>query len=243
MSGLSLAGLFLWARDVSRARAFYAQWKGWVEAEGGFRLPDGILWRVCSGRGNCSTRGPHGVVPALAVEDVAQAKAWLQAQGRPLVFEEVVPGLARLTFIDPEGNPVDVVQEVDVAGWQRGQRIPAASDSSEPPRVLGLFELSLYTHDVPRAQRVYQEGLGLTLGLAYFAHIHLLFDNVPLVLRPTWHRCPTQEPHTPALLLLGEALPTCRVEGLTWKPLNLCYTPCSGCHDGEYTWVCRMGEV
>ncbi len=203
MSGLWVHALALHVDDLAQARAFWHEHMGLAAADDMLRLPDGLTLLLCAGRAACTTRGPHGIVPALEVEDIAAARAYLRHLGRPVVFEEVVPGLARITFLDPAGNPIDLVQSLDVATWQRGARIPQASPRA--PRVLGIFELSLYALDAPARVRFYRDTLGLATGLAYFAHVHLLFENVPLVVRPTWHRCTTSLPHTPALLVAPTA--------------------------------------
>ncbi len=200
MSALWVHALVLYVNDEARARAFWGHEMGLPQVAPGVRLPDHLTLAFCAGRGRCTARGPHGLVPALEVDDIARARAYVRARGRPIVFEEVVPGLARFTFLDPEGNAVDMVQTLEVTKWQRGDRIPDVP-ADHPPRVLGLFEVSLYALDVARAVRFYREQVGLPTGLAYFAHIHLLFQNLPLVIRPTWHRCESRDPHTPALVI------------------------------------------
>lgn len=241
MSGSRVEALRLWVEDLDRATGFYTTMLG-IEPEGkGVRLPDGMLWELCAGRKSCAARGPHGIVPALHVEDIAEAKAWVRRQGYPLLFEEVVPGLARITTMDTEGNPIDLVQELDASEWHRGMRIPEGK-GAHPPRVYGLFELSLYARDTGRALHFFRDILGLEPGLAYFAHVHLLFENVPLVIRPTWRQCDVTEQHTPALVLDG-GIPTagweaCVQEGYTrGEHIRVCGQVCRGCFDGEHTWV------
>ncbi len=236
---MHLKTLLLWTNDVRQASAFYRRALG-IRAEGSFLLmPDGFRWQLCAPRPECRARGPHGIVPALEVEDIVQAKAWLRKLKRPIVFEEVVPGLARFIFLDPDGNPVELVQALDVGTWERGAHIPdPASEPSAPPPVVGMFEVSLYARDVPAAVRFYREVLGLETGLTYFAHIHLLFDNLPLVIRPTWRQCDQSLPHTPALIVT----PSSGAKGSPpWQKHTLCARVWPSLFDGEHTWVLRAG--
>ncbi len=232
-----LNALVMWSVNVQDTLAFYAQWEGVQIHDARVFFPDGHEWRVCPGRVPCKARGPYGIVPALAVGDIVQAKAWVRRVGRPIVFEEVVPGLARLTFLAPDGQPVDLVQELDTRGWQRGARIPEVQHVSGPPRVEGLFELSLYANETSRVLRVYREVLGLEVGLAYFAHTHLLLEPTVLVVRPTWRACREALPHTPALLLQAPvSLPErCRAEGLEYPHPLPCAIADVWCWDGEHT--------
>ncbi len=241
MTAAGLDALLLWADDPAAPAAFYAQMEG-IRREGTtLRLPDGHVWQLCPGRKECPTRGPHGIVPALAVRDIVEAKGWIRHMGRPIVFEEVVPGLARFTFLDPTGQPVDMVQELDASTWTRGARIPEPEAPPRPPRVTGLFELSLYAVDTTRALHLYRDTLGLEVGLAYFAHIHLILDTIPLVIRPTWHRCRGELPHTPALRLrVPPDLPgKCRAAGLAWTAPLPDACPGSWYWDGETT-LCAL---
>ncbi len=233
MSGLWVDAVVLWVQDTERAAAFYRDGLGLAAQGSAFRLPDGLRLILCPGRVACSVRGPHGLVPALEVNDIVAARAHLRRLGRPVVFEEVVPGLARVTFIDPDGNAIDLVQPLEVEKWQRGARIPEGDAERHPPQVRGLFELSVYARDTARMLRFYRDILGLDTGLAYFAHIHLLFENVPLVIRPTWYNCNEQSRHTPALLVRKHA------NGMEHPPnlLSICEDPLSGQFDGEHTWV------
>ncbi len=238
-----LDAVLLWVRDQEQAAAFYAQAMGLPAREGRITLPDGHVLYLCSGRVPCHARGPHGIVPVLEVADIAHARAWVQHLGRPIVFEEVVPGLARFIFLDPDGNPIDLAQVLDTQTWERGARIPVwKTPPTSPPQVLGLFELSLYARDAGAALRFYRDVLGLETGLAYFAHVHLLFENAALVIRPTWHRCDQREPHTPALVLAGEATTTqqdtCRAVGREVTRRPVCGQSLCVCEDGEHTWVC-----
>lgn len=233
MSHLLVQAVILWVEESKAAATFYTKALGLPVENNRVRLPDGVILILCPGRVSCNTRGPHGLVPALEVDDIAAAKAHLRGLQRPIVFEEVVPGLARLTFLDPDGNALDLVQPLDVEAWERGARIPEKDAGSGPPRVRGLFELSLYARDVPAMIHFYRDQLALETGLAYFAHIHLLFDNVPLVIRPTWHRCNVQTRHTPALL----ARPTDGHASQAGASPALCPEDHPGQFDGEHTWV------
>ena len=234
MSSWHLNALYLFVGDVQQAAAFYREVLA-AQVQGDDLLwPDGFRWHLCSPRPICRARGPHGVVPVLEVDDLVQAKAWIRSHARPIVFEEVVPGLARLIFLDPDGNPVELVQSLAVDEWQRGARLPEFEGTPIPPRVVGMFEVSVYARDVPASVRFYRDVLGLETGLAYFAHIHLLFDNLPLVIRPTWRQCDQPAPHTPALSLTpgGEDTPQLR-----WEHTTVCGRSFEGVFDGEHTWV------
>ncbi len=234
MSGPRVAGVLLWVKEGDRAAEFYGQALGITPDDARLPLPDGTFLLLCPGRVPCNARGPHGLVPALEVDDIAAAKARLQRLGRPIPFEEVVPGLARLTFLDPDYNPIDFVQPLDAARWERGARI-SSRDEETDFQVKGLFELSVYARDVATVRRFYQERLGLETGLAYFAHIHLLFENVPLVIRPTWHTCNTRERHTPAILVFSN-------DGAKHIAANVvsCFPPQDAVFDGEHTWIWQV---
>ncbi len=228
---MRVTGLILWAQEVPSVLTWYEQILGLPVKNGAIILPDGIRFLWQENRPSCPTRGPHGVVPALEVDDIAQAKAWLRAVERPIVFEEIIPGLARLTFLDPAGIPIDLVQVLEVQRWQRGQQIPLGT-AQHPPVISGLFEISVYVENIRNALAFYRDVLHLETGLTYFAHYHLLFTNVPLVLRPTWHRCPQQAPHTPALLIQG--VYHCPAEYRLSPP----FAPTQlACWDGEHTWI------
>ena len=240
-ASLRLERLLIWVQDVQRARRFYHESLGMQQEKSGLRLADGTRIELCSGRVPCTARGPHGIVPAFLVEDVAQAKAWLRAQGRPILFEEVVPGLARVTSMDPAGNAFDLVQELDASRWQRGMRIPDVSGIA-PPTVLALFELSVYVRDTANTLHFFRDTLGLEVGLAYFGHVHLLLGDVSLVIRPTWRQCEVTREHTSALVLSG-GLPEriwamCQAQGKHMEFEGaVCGRLCRGCLDGEHTWV------
>ncbi len=237
----TLTGLQLWVEDTGRARDFYGRHLGMKWQEGHLVLADGTYWHLCPGRIPCQTHGPHGLVPALEVEDISQAKAWFRQQGHPLLFQEVVPGLARLTLSDPEGNAFDLVQSLDASTWTRGANIPEPAHVSTPPRVLGLFELSLYARETDRALSFYRDVLGLDVGLAYFAHVHLLLGEIPLVIRPTWRRCSLRKFHTPGLIVRLEADNSleerCRTHSYEVSLVELCGETYQACFDKEHTWL------
>lgn len=230
---MKLRGLVLWVAGRDEACRFYENALGLSCSEGGIRLEDGIVLSFAEPRPPCKARGPHGVVPALEVADIAVAKGWLQQLGRPIVFEEVVPGLARLTFLDPDGNPVDLVMPFETQEWERGRSISAV-EASAPPHVRGLFEVSVYVRDLRAAVAFYRDTLGLETGLTYFAHLHLLFENAALVLRPTWVNCGQEQPHTPALVVEGPV--TCEAPNAPFGPPSRVAVR-HACWDGEHTWV------
>ncbi len=236
---MHLTSLLWWVNDTEQISAFYQEALGIGSDEGALLLPDGFRWHLCTPRPPCRARGPHGIVPVLEVKDIAQAKAWIKRLKRPVVFEEIVPGLARFIFLDSDGHPVELVQPLNVETWERGARIPEPpSPPSAPPHVVGMFEVSLYTRDVSASVRFYRDVLGLETGVAYFAHIHLLFDNLPLVIRPTWRRCDQSRPHTPALVV---ACSPDEGRGLPWEDRSLCGQGWPALFDGEHTWVLCAG--
>jgi catechol 2,3-dioxygenase-like lactoylglutathione lyase family enzyme len=51
--------------------------------------------------------------PALEVEDYRAAKATLQARGCTFVFENKVPHAIFGTTLDPDGNPVQIIQRLE----------------------------------------------------------------------------------------------------------------------------------
>lgn len=236
---LGLSGLVLWVRDAAAARAFYVQTLG-LSGEGDqVRVPGGVTFFLQEGRGTCHARGPHGVVPALHVPDLAAAKGWLERVGCPIVFEEVVPGLARLTCLDPDGNAVDLAELRAPRTWRRGERVLARPDVSQPPSPQGLLEISLYAPDTGAALTFCRQVLALETGVAYFAHVHLLLGDLPLVIRPTWQRCTRPEAHTPGLVLdVRDAqvlVERCQAHGHRVTPDRLVGRPVWTCHGPAHT--------
>jgi len=236
-----LAGLVMRVRSVDAAGAFYSTTLG-LQGEGErLRLGDGLFLDLVEGRPPCSAREPHGAVPAFLVSNLSQAKGWLQHTGCPIVFEEVVPGLARLAFLDPDDNAIELVEERDPEQWVRGAAITASAGEASPAVVEGVLEVSIFANDTAGVLSFYRDVLSLPVGAAYFAHVHLMTDNVPLVLRPTWCRCGQAQPHTPGLVLEGVDLGTlaerCRQLRHRTRTEVLGGQQVFACRDPEHTWL------
>lgn len=161
--------------------------------------PEGkpIAWRLLPGAQPCSTRGPHGLLPSFRVEDFGQARGYLLAHKIPIVFEEILPGLKLLVFLDPDGTPVQLAQPTDPHIWdvaeRRLLRMHRRVDATtpEPLRLGPLDEITMYTPNITDSVRFYRDLIGLPVGLSFFGHIHLVMANVPLVLRGNNRRCKT----------------------------------------------------
>ncbi len=180
--------------------------------------PEGapIAWRLFPGAQPCGTRGPHGLLPSFRVDDFGQARGYLLARKVPIVFEEILPGLKLLVFLDPDGTPIQLAQPTDPTSWDIGERrllrMRRRVDATPPgPLRLGaLDEISLYTPNITASVAFYRDLIGLPVGLSFFGHIHLVMANAPLVLRGNNWRCKTPGAlHATELVLAvpdGEAL-------------------------------------
>jgi catechol 2,3-dioxygenase-like lactoylglutathione lyase family enzyme len=191
-----LHAIVTYVRDVAVTSAFLKNHLGLeslVDQSDTYLLGD-ITWRLLPGAEPCGTHGPHGVLPAFFVEDFGAARGYLNEWHVPIVFEEMVPGLNLLIFLDPDGNPIELMQETDAREWDIRKRkaLRTRQRRDEPsagPLKLGdLGELTIYTHEITASGRFYQDVVGLPVGLSFFGHIHLVADNLPVVLRATnWH--------------------------------------------------------
>ncbi len=194
---LRLAALETYVRSLTSAQAFWAEHfclESDVHRPGVYEV-GGVDWRFLSGAAPCGTRGPHGALPVFAVSDFGQARAYLLAHAIPIVFEEILPGMSLLICLDPDETPVELAHETAVGDWDIADRrllrtrqrhdVPAGG----PPTLGPLAELTLYTHDITASVRFYRDVLGLPVGLSYFGHVHLVLENLPLVLRGTNWRC------------------------------------------------------
>lgn len=165
-----------------------------VDQPGTYLLGD-ITWRLLPGAEPCGTHGPHGVLPAFFVEDFGAAHGYLNEWHVPIVFEEMLPGLNLLIFLDPDGNPIELMQESDAREWdirnRKALRTKQRRDEAHagPLALGGLGELTIYTHDVTASGWFYRNVVGLPVGLSFFGHIHLVADNLPVVLRSTNWKC------------------------------------------------------
>ena len=196
-----LAALETYVRSVERTRDFWAAHFGLrPDAEGVYRLGD-VIWRLRPAADPCGTKGPHAALPAFEIEDFGAARGYLQARGIPIVFEEMLPGLNLLIFLDPDGSPFELVQITDPRSWDIGQRRELRTRRRKdraakgPLRLGRLAELTMYVTDITAGVRFYRDVVGLPVGVSFFGHVHLVLDNVPLVLRPTNIHC--RSPHQP----------------------------------------------
>ncbi len=205
MDAPRLVGLKTYVADVGRTRDFWSQHFDLTPFEQDvalrYRLGE-LVWEQWPGGRFCGTRGPHGVLPVFGIEDFSQARGYLQAHHIPIVFEELIPGLNLLIFLDPDSNPFELAQETDPGEWdiaaRRALRMKQRRDPpQEQPIILqGITELTIYTHDITASVHFYKDVVGLPVGLAYFAHVHLAAENVAVVLRTTRWQCKAREqPH------------------------------------------------
>lgn len=200
-----LVGLRTYVGDLSATRTFWQKYFGLtpVRSTQGLRYElDGVGWEQLPGGRFCGTKGPHGVLPIFAVPDFGRARGALQAWSIPIVFEEILPGMSLLIFLDPDQNPFGLAQTTDPGAWRISQRKAlrtkrrrdAASD--QPIALKGVSEITIYTDNISASVSFYRDIVGLPLGLAYFAHVHLAADNVPVVLRTTRWQCKARhQPH------------------------------------------------
>lgn len=196
-----LKALETYVSDIPSTARFWARHFGLEPATaspGLYRCGD-IEWRMLPGAQPCGTRGPHGALPGFGIDDFGAARGYLRDQDIPIVFEEMLPGLSLLIFLDPDGSPIELMQTTDPGAWdirdRRELRTRRRQDMAPagPLRLGPLQELSIYTHDVSASGRFYRDVLGFPAGLSFFGHIHLVAGNVPLVLRATNWRCVAPE--------------------------------------------------
>lgn len=193
---IRLRALETYVRSMTSAQGFWAEHFNLADdlfRPGTYQVGD-VVWRLLPGAMPCGTRGPHGSLPAFAVDDFGQARGYLQAHDIPIVFEEILPGVSLLIFLDPDATPIELAQSTRAGEWDIADRRLLRSrqrqdEAPAGPLVLGaLTELTLYTHDITASVRFYRDVLGLPVGLSFFGHVHLVMENVPLVLRGTnWH--------------------------------------------------------
>ncbi|RUA17233.1 MAG: hypothetical protein DSY55_02530 [Clostridia bacterium] len=162
----------------------------------------GVAWQHVPGGRFCGTRGPHGMLPVFTIADFSLARGGLLARGISIVFEEILPGMSLLIFLDSDQNPFGLAQTTDPGAWRISQRKAlrtrrrrdAASD--QPITLKGVSEITIYTDNISASVPFYRDIVGLPLGLAYFAHVHLAADNAPVVLRTTRWQCKARhQPH------------------------------------------------
>ncbi len=200
-----LAGLKTFVSDMDAARAFWQQHFGLTPEAWGdalrYQLGD-VLWEQHPGGRFCGTRGPHGALPVFGIDDFSHARGYLLAHDIPIVFEELIPGLNLLIFLDPDSNPFELAQETDPAEWDIAQRKELRTKRRQdapqqaPIALQSMAELTLYTHDITASVAFYRDVVGLPVGLSYFAHVHLAADNVAVVLRTTRWQCKApDQPH------------------------------------------------
>ncbi len=119
---LEVAGVDIWVTDLERALRFYREVVGLhftaiSPTEAVAYLGDAAI-RLRIGARPCAKIGTMGVLPIFAVADMGTAQAELTAAEVPVVFTEAVPGAQFLTFLDPDGNSLQLVQYTDPREWQ-----------------------------------------------------------------------------------------------------------------------------
>ena len=200
-----LIGLKTYVGHLHMARDFWARHFRLHPTSQGttlhYRLGD-VVWEMRPGGKFCGTRGPHGALPVFGIDDFSHARGYLLAHDIPIVFEELIPGLNLLIFLDPDSNPFELAQETDPGAWDIAQRTALRTKRRQdapqqgPIPLQGVSELTLYTHDITASVKFYRDVTGLPVGLSYFAHVHLAAENVAVVLRTTRWQCKAPEqPH------------------------------------------------
>lgn len=223
-----------YVRSLAAAQDFWARHFGLQPVEGqglSYAIPaiggGAVSWRLLPGAEPCGTRGPHGALPAFQVADFGQARGYLLAQGIPIVFEEILPGISLLIFLDADANPIELVQPTDPSAWdiaeRRLLRTKARRDlAPSGPLSLGpLYEITLYTHDITNSVQFYRDLVGLPAGLSFFGHMHLVAANLPVVLRGVNWRCKApQQRHGSELTFAAPDLPAlaARVQAAGYAP-------------------------
>ena len=113
MASIRFAGdvtLSFSVRDRTAAQAWYARHLGFETLydapEIGWCEMKTHLPGVTAGFGDAETVQPGGCIPVLGVEDIADARAALEAEGVRFDGEtQVIPDMVKLaTFYDPDGN-------------------------------------------------------------------------------------------------------------------------------------------
>lgn len=197
-----LVGLKTYVRDLTTSHDFWLRHFGLLSADAKdalqYKLGD-VVWEHFPGGKFCGTRGPHGVIPVFGIDDFGLARGYLMAHDIPVVFEEMLPGMNLLVFLDPDSNPFELAQETDPDVWRISQRKALRTKrrqdapQAEPVTLHGVTELIIYTHDITASVKFYRDVVGLPVGLAYFSHVHLVAENVPVVLRTTRWQCKAPE--------------------------------------------------
>ncbi len=103
--------------EEDRAREFYGRVLGLEEIEKPDALkPNGGLWfRVADIQlhvGAEEVQGKSKRHPAFEVEELAQVREYLAANGVKIKDEVAVPGLDRFSFFDPFGNRIELMERV-----------------------------------------------------------------------------------------------------------------------------------
>ncbi len=123
MAITAVRGVDIWVSDLSRAVDFYRTLVGfcfqWATATEALMRVGGAEVRLRAGAKPCHKPGPWGIAPMFAVVDIEAAHNVLTAADVPVVFRETVPGANFLTFLDLDGNAVQLVQYTDPRVWRR----------------------------------------------------------------------------------------------------------------------------
>lgn len=117
--GIAITGVdfvTLPTNDIEASRAFYAETLGlplvkhWGDAPASEYQAGNLTIAIMDPTGfGQEWRGPHTAPVALAVPDVAAAKAALEAQGVQFVTEAFDSGVCiQAIFLDPAGNVLDL---------------------------------------------------------------------------------------------------------------------------------------
>ncbi|MCO6450121.1 MAG: VOC family protein [Caldilineales bacterium] len=188
--------------QLASVQFWYTHFGLWPDEDGNpIYQFDEVTWRLLSGAEPCGTRGPHGVLPAFGIDDFGSARGYLRAQGIANVFEEMLPGMNLLIFLDPDSTPIELVQWTDPRAWDIAERRELRTrrrQDAAPGQSLSLGslqELTIYSHDITASVRFYRDVVGIPVGLSFYGHVHLALENLPLVLRSTNWRC--KSPHSP----------------------------------------------
>ncbi len=197
-----LVGLKTYVSDLAVSQDFWLRHFGLLAVRQKnalqYKMGD-VVWEHLPGGKFCGTRGPHGVMPVFGIDDFGRARGYLMSHDIPIVFEEMLPGMSLLVFLDKDSNPFELAQETDPGAWRISQRKALRTKrrqdapQAKPVTLRGVTELIIYSHDITASVKFYRDVIGLPVGLAYFAHVHLVAENVPVALRTTRWQCKARQ--------------------------------------------------
>ena len=111
--------VLVFVTDIERSIQWYSEVFGLTLKfqRGDFAVFDAgnIPLALHGGAQPCDVQGPHGSLISLAVDDYAATKERLESHGCTFVFENESPDAIFGTFLDPDGNPLQIAEKRVVA--------------------------------------------------------------------------------------------------------------------------------